>query len=368
MLRQRMDYISESIMPVLWESNVELLRNAGVKPTACFREHIPLDIDVTPFDNSKTKKEGVSYTYKHFDGYAPIMAALGSEGYLIGTELRPGSQHSQKDTPGFLKKAILCAKQVTNEPLLLRMDSGFDCKENIEICQKEETRADFIIKRNLGTRNEELGYWSNVVSENLQAMQETPEAEVNMKKLAPTREGKETYIGNEYYPIPRQAEPVRVAYEVIIRNTKANGQILLEPEIEANTFWVSMSEDKKTGMTCEEVLQQYKDHATSEQFHAELKTDMGLERFPSKYIKTNAALLFIGIIAYNILRIMGQESLRDDDAPLKRPVKRRRIRTVIQNLITIAVRVVTHSRKTILSLGRSNAWRNTFLRVHTAFT
>jgi len=39
-----------------------------------------LDIDVTPFDNSGTKKEGVSRTYKGMDGYAPIFAYLGEEG------------------------------------------------------------------------------------------------------------------------------------------------------------------------------------------------------------------------------------------------------------------------------------------------
>jgi hypothetical protein len=38
---------------------------------------VPLDIDVSPFDNSKTKKEGVSRTYKGYDGFAPIFAYLG---------------------------------------------------------------------------------------------------------------------------------------------------------------------------------------------------------------------------------------------------------------------------------------------------
>jgi hypothetical protein len=37
---------------------------------------IPLDIDVTPMDNSGTQKEGVSWTYKKFEGYSPIMAYL----------------------------------------------------------------------------------------------------------------------------------------------------------------------------------------------------------------------------------------------------------------------------------------------------
>ena len=36
---------------------------------------VPVDIDVTPMDNSKTSKQGVSRTYKGFDGYAPMMAS-----------------------------------------------------------------------------------------------------------------------------------------------------------------------------------------------------------------------------------------------------------------------------------------------------
>lgn len=43
------------------------------------RSYVPLDIDVSPFDNSGTKKEGVSRTYKGHDGYTPIFAYLGQE-------------------------------------------------------------------------------------------------------------------------------------------------------------------------------------------------------------------------------------------------------------------------------------------------
>ena len=37
--------------------------------TALANGLVPVDIDVTPMDNSKSKKEGVSRTYKGFDGY-----------------------------------------------------------------------------------------------------------------------------------------------------------------------------------------------------------------------------------------------------------------------------------------------------------
>ncbi|MBT9159874.1 MAG: hypothetical protein AAGB97_06145 [Dehalococcoidia bacterium] len=59
-----------------------------------------VDIDVSPFDNSKTKKESVNWTYKKFDGYAPIFGYVGQEGYLANLELREvtiarkGQRHS----------------------------------------------------------------------------------------------------------------------------------------------------------------------------------------------------------------------------------------------------------------------------------
>ena len=65
-------------------------------------DFLPLDMDVSPFDNSKTQKEGVSRTYKGVDGFAPIFAYLGAEGYLVNLELREGKQHCQKNTHGFI--------------------------------------------------------------------------------------------------------------------------------------------------------------------------------------------------------------------------------------------------------------------------
>ncbi|MDR1635826.1 MAG: IS1380 family transposase, partial [Treponema sp.] len=53
------------------------------------RKYLPVDIDTSVLDNSKTKKEGVSRTYQGYDGYHPIFAYLGKEGYMLDCELRP---------------------------------------------------------------------------------------------------------------------------------------------------------------------------------------------------------------------------------------------------------------------------------------
>jgi hypothetical protein len=62
-----------------------------------------LDIDtfVTVMDNSNSKKEGVSRTYQKDDGYTPIADYLGNEGWCLGLELRPGKQHTMKESNAF---------------------------------------------------------------------------------------------------------------------------------------------------------------------------------------------------------------------------------------------------------------------------
>lgn len=77
-LRQRMDDIGSSMRENILSENVEMLRSNGIVPSKLPSGYVPEDIDVTPFDNSKTKKEGVFRTYKGYDGYAPIMAYIGT--------------------------------------------------------------------------------------------------------------------------------------------------------------------------------------------------------------------------------------------------------------------------------------------------
>lgn len=137
--------------------------------------------------------------------------------------------------------------------------------------------------------------------------------------------------------------------------------MLLTPELEVETYWTSL-------MNTEEiVIDMYHDHGTSEQFHSEIKTDIGLERFPSSKFNTNSLVLHLGVMAYNLLRLIGQESIKENDEPVRKKVTRRRLRTVIQNLITIASKLVSHARKLTLKFGCQCAWLKTFHRIYTAF-
>ncbi len=99
-----------------------------------------------------------------------------------------------------------------------------------------------------------------------------------------------------------------------------------------------------------------------EQYHSEIKSDMDFERLSSGKFVANALVLEIGMIAYNILRMIGQGTIGGRAPHQKREVKRRRIRTVIGNMIMMVSHVTSHDRQLIMGLGKSNVWPHIFTR------
>ena len=70
-LRQRLDLVGGSVHRQVLDENIHMLKSNGIVPSKLPCGYVPVDMDVSPFDNSKTSKEGVSRTYKGCDGYAP---------------------------------------------------------------------------------------------------------------------------------------------------------------------------------------------------------------------------------------------------------------------------------------------------------
>lgn len=132
-----MDEIGDSLRGTLRMANVSLFKEYGIEPSALVNGYVPVDIDISPFIDEKCSKEGVSKIYKCKDGYAPIFAYIGTEGYLLACELREGKQHCQKNTPAFLTEVLRLAWQVTDKPLLFRLDSGNDSADNIGLFMEE---------------------------------------------------------------------------------------------------------------------------------------------------------------------------------------------------------------------------------------
>jgi len=342
-LRQRIDGARGAFNEIIRHESARLVWRLVPEITPCHDKLVALDIDVSPFDNSETKKEGVSWTYKHFNGYAPIFAYLGEEGYLANLELRPGSDHCQKGTDEFLKESLRYARRMSQATFLVRMDSGNDSLNNIKVCREE--KAQYIIKRNL--RSETTEEWLKIAKE--------------CGRLTEPRAGKQVWLGEQYIEKPGLKEPLRLVFGVTRRTVRDDGQVLLFPEVEVETYWTSLKDDAAT------VIELYRAHGTSEQFHSELKTDLDLERLPSGKFESNELVLLLGMVAYNVLRMIGQASLNGKDAPIRKKVSRRRIRSVMQDLVYLACRLVRHARRWYLSFGKICPWFTTWRRVYLQF-
>lgn len=152
-LRMRLDAIGQSMNTEILSGNISLLKACPVQPTVLTNGMVPLDIDVTHFDNSKSHKEEVFRTYKNFDGYTPIMAYIETEGSSCNFELREGSQHCQNGIPNFLRKTIAATKQMTDQTLLVRMDSGNDAVKNYAVLHWDDGQVKFLVKHNFHREN-----------------------------------------------------------------------------------------------------------------------------------------------------------------------------------------------------------------------
>ncbi len=158
------------------------------------------------------------------------MAYIGREGYLIHAELREGRQHCQCNTPAFLRETIALCREVTDEPLLFRLDSGHDSAENLGILL--EAGCHFIVKRNM--RREGKDNWLAM-------------AKAYSQDVTTPREGKTVYIGSGWRRIAyagpngeKKTATVRTGYEVTERSIDKHGQFLLPADVEVNTWWTNL--------------------------------------------------------------------------------------------------------------------------------
>lgn len=284
--------------------------------------------------------------YKGFDGYAPILAYIGKEGYMVNLEQREGKQHCQNGTSEFLMETIWYSSLITGSKILVRLDSGNDSKENIEIFLNEG--VDFLIKRNL--RKENKNEWLEIAKN---------EGEIYFTDIKKT-----VWRGSTYIKIKGIDEKQRVVFDVTERRYDKNGQKLLIPEIQVDTYWTSLTDCPY------DIIEIYHNHGESEQFHSELKSDMDLERLPSSKFMTNGLVLLLGGFSYNCLRLFGQISLTEDvlesvETPkYRRKATRRRVRTVMQDLIYLASHITKSSRKYFLSFGKICHWKKMWQKIY----
>lgn len=320
--------------------------------------HLPLDIDTFVMDQSDTAKEGVSWTYAGVQGYCPIALYLGTRGYCLELDLREGSQHSACESEYNIERALGTACAVSAAPLLLRADSGF-CSQHL-MAQTLRQAA------KLGRQVDLLIKW-NPRSAQVEKIAEQRCADTGTV-WAQLRAGKRECLWQDALPAIEVTDPqgaktqraLRRVYRLTERTLDKRGQPLLLPEYVLEGWSTTLGPE----LEAKQVIALYRDHATHEQFHAEFKTDMDLNRLPSGKFATNHLVCSLAAVAMNLLRIVGQHTLHESDSPLRKSALRRRIKTVMQEMMYKAARIISHARGWVLGISGSDSGFAVFERAH----
>ncbi len=223
-LRQRMDTHSASWFDLAEELNFVLLSAKYAGKSVDFGAlpcgYMPLDWDTHALDNSGIKKEDVGRTYQGVDGYTPSATYLGSLGYCLELALRPGVQHSARETGYNLERVLPMACRLTSLPLLFRADSGL-C--SLKIMQEMTAQATAL--------NREIAFiikW-NPRSAPIESMAAHRVADAGTV-WTQLREGKRECVWSEMLDLKgvgSAANPARRIYRLTERTIDKQGQPLL---------------------------------------------------------------------------------------------------------------------------------------------
>lgn len=295
--------------------------------------------------------------YRGVAGYTLSVTYLGSLGYCLELALRPGVQHSALETALNLERVLPMATRLTAMPLLFRADSGL-C--SLKVMQEIQAQANglkreiaFIIKWN--TRS-------------------TPVETIAAKRVADAdtlwchwREGKRECQWSEVITLDgvgTQTCAVRRIYRLTERTIDKQGHALLLLAYKLEGWTTTLPER----FSCADIIALYRDHGTHEQFHSEFKTDIDSERLPSGKFDTNYLVCALAAVAMNLLRLIGQNTLSGKDAPLRHKAKRRRIKTVLQEIMFKAARMIKHAGRWALGLGANDSAYVVFERLYRQMT
>ena len=343
-LRHRFEAMSQDrrVHDALPGCSVRMLRKVDFKPqiiTVPGFVGVRIDTDATILDNSDTKKEGVERAYNGISGYAPVCSFLAG-GLILGAALQPGSQHVLHEGALAYHEGVRqrVRKVVKHARLLWVDDAAFD--DASLMASRIEARDSFIVRHNL--------------------RREQPEVLINLARQEggahSPRPGKVVYMGSTIRN-RNGVGTIRLVYEVTERTSK-KGQTLLLPEYKVFSVWTDLA-----GVSDADVLRLYRDRGTCEQYFAELKSELDLERLPSGKFSVNELYFQLGVQVNNVLRVMGEALLGTGIIGLKQAT-RRRLRTILQGMMYLCGRLVRHARRTMVKVVSNGGFGDALVSLH----
>ena len=147
---------------------------------------------------------------------------------------------------------------------------------------------------------------------------------------------------------------------------------------DANTVWVTLREGKRQCLWADgvelkhghEVLAARRVYRLTERTIDKRGQQMLLPEYVLEGWSTTLAqaafspeqVIALYAVAMNLQRLVGQHTLHEPDAPVRHTAQRRRIRTVMQELMFKAARLISHARQWVLGLGANDTSFGVFER------
>ena len=282
-------------------------------------EELTLDVDATEIE---AEKQDAQWTYHHVQGYMPLVGYV--NGICVGQEFRDGNASPGAGILAFAKKceAVLPAgKQV-----YFRSDSAAYQAEVINDYRQPgrtftiTADLDAAVKREI--KNLSASAWQPYrTAEGLATDREMAETVHTMNA---TKQAFRLIVLRWLHPQPSLFETERYGYHAVATNREESAA---------------------------EVIWKHNGRGQSENWHKELKLDVGMEQMPCGQKEANGLYFAIGVLAYNLAQLLKRQVLPESYRTV-------RLATLRWKLYRLAGKLVRHARGLILQIkADTEKWR-----------
>lgn len=280
-------------------------------------------------------KEGIARDYSRGLDYAPVCTFL-EGGLIVGGKLCLGSHYPLHEEALDVHAGVRSrVRKLTKARLLWVDDASFD--DVALIAARHQAGDSFITHHKL--RREKPENLINLAMKEGQSHSPRPDKTVYTGCARRDRES---------------TGSVRLAYEVIERTSK-KGQPLLLPEYKVFSVWTDLEK-----VSYADILRLYRDRGTCEQYFAELKSKLDMERVPSGKFSVNELFIQLGVLVNNMLRVLGESLLDSGVIGLKR-APRRQLRTIMQGMMYLGGWFVRHARRVVVKVVSNGGFGETLV-------
>ncbi len=280
-------------------------------PLAQEGEELTLDVDATEIE---AEKQEAQWTYHHVQGYMPLLGYV--HGICVGQEFRDGNVSPGGGILAFAKKCE--AALPAGKRIYFRSDSAAYQAEVINhYSQPGRTFTitadlDAAVKREI--QNLPASAWRPYqTAEGLGTDREIAETVHTMNE---TKQAFRLIVLRWLNPQPSLFESERHCYHAVASNREESAA---------------------------EVIWKHNGRGQSENWHKELKLDMGMEQMPCGQRAANALYFAIGVLAYNLAQLLKRRVLPES-------YRTATVATLRWKVYRLAGKLVRHARGLILQI------------------